>query len=124
MVKARAIRIRWHADHPPLPLGYRWCGHAPYAHNASSLPHRRHHQWKQPTAAQMRARLDARRHLGLCDRLPAAAPARPLRLHPPAPASRPGQHARPVSPAQHSRGRYPDKPSPGRREPYPREAAA
>ncbi|GGL00824.1 hypothetical protein Sme01_40810 [Sphaerisporangium melleum] len=73
----RAIRIRWRRDAPPLPLGCRWCGHPPYDHRAHTLPHRRHHQWEQPTAAQMRARLDARRRLGGCDH-PPAVPVRPI----------------------------------------------
>ncbi|WP_424528525.1 hypothetical protein ACOZ38_02500 [Sphaerisporangium viridialbum] len=117
MTKARAIRIRWQADRPPLPLGCRWCGHAPYAHDASSLPHRRHHQWEQPTVAQVHARLATRRRLGLCASFPAAAPTRPLKVHPPA---TPGRHARTGdAPVSHGRGRAPDTPPLiGGREPY------
>lgn len=29
MSKIRTIRVRWGAEAPPLPLGCRWCGHAP-----------------------------------------------------------------------------------------------
>ncbi|MEU8201562.1 hypothetical protein [Streptosporangium sp. NPDC049046] len=39
----KIIRVRWHAERPPSPLGCRWCGHPPYAHNAASLPHRPGH---------------------------------------------------------------------------------
>ncbi|RCG31363.1 hypothetical protein DQ384_11685 [Sphaerisporangium album] len=114
-------RIRWGADAPPLPLGCRWCGHPPYAHDASSLPHRRHHQWEQPTPAQMRARLDARRRLGLGASLPAAAPVRPLKLQPPV-APRPGRHARPLPVTTSSGGRRsPDRVTPDPRGPYRRE---
>ncbi|MEV6982427.1 hypothetical protein AB0M95_14360 [Sphaerisporangium sp. NPDC051017] len=94
-----------------MPLGCRWCGHPAYAHDASSLPHRRHHQWEQPTPAQMRARLDARRRLGLGGSLPVAAPVRPLRLHPPAVAHLP-RHARPLTsavPFDHVRSPGPDR---------------
>ncbi|RCG29865.1 hypothetical protein DQ384_16965 [Sphaerisporangium album] len=121
MRKPRVIRIRWGAEAPPLPLGCRWCGHPPYAHDASSLPHRRHHQWEQPTPAQMRARLDARRRLGLGVSLPAAAPVRPLKLQPPM-APRPGRHARPLPvPASSGGRRSPDRVPPGPRGPYQRE---
>ncbi|WP_181871270.1 hypothetical protein [Sphaerisporangium album] len=131
----RAVRVRWSADAPPLPLGCRWCGHAPYAHDSASLPHRRHHEWEQPTAAQMRARLSARRRLGLCATPYAAAPSRPLEVHPPAAAPRPGRlherpvtapHGRPVaSPLPAGRGRAPDTaPSGNRRTPYWQGAAA
>ncbi|GGK74873.1 hypothetical protein Sme01_34490 [Sphaerisporangium melleum] len=81
----RLVRIRHGADAPPKPLGCRWCGHPPYAHDAQSLPHRRRHEWEHPTNAQMRARLDARRRLGLCG-TPPASPARPP-VHPLATAS-------------------------------------
>ncbi|MEV6979746.1 hypothetical protein AB0M95_00520 [Sphaerisporangium sp. NPDC051017] len=97
-----------------MPLGCRWCGHPPYAHDAASLPHRRHHEWEQPTAAQMRARLDARRRLGLCDSLPSAAPVRP-RMVPPSADPYSGRHARPV-PVAASHGQ--DPPPAVRRESY------
>ncbi|MEU8265838.1 hypothetical protein AB0B89_01620 [Sphaerisporangium sp. NPDC049002] len=93
MSKPRTIRVRHHA--PPRPLGCRWCGHPPYAHDAGSLPHR-HHQWEHPTNAQMRARLDARRHLALSGSFPAPPASRPpervrpaVRPQPPACASTP-----------------------------------
>ncbi|MGS2645449.1 hypothetical protein [Streptosporangium sp. G12] len=71
----KIIRVRWHAEQPPSPLGCRWCGHPPYAHDAASLPHRPGHLWEQPTPAQVRTRMTARRRLGLCGRLPSAVPA-------------------------------------------------
>ncbi|WP_326644073.1 hypothetical protein OG884_09185 [Streptosporangium sp. NBC_01755] len=128
MAKVRAIRIRWNADSPPLPLGCRWCGHAPYAHEARSLPHRRDHLWEQPTSQQVCARMAARRLLGLGGRLPVTAPSRPLKVHPPAAPSqvRPGRHARPVAVIDaYGGGRSPDTTSPPwRREPYRRGVAA
>lgn len=72
----RPIRVRWHADQPPMPLGCRWCGHPPYAHEATSLPHRAHHHWEQPTPAQVHARMTARRRLNLSSH-PAAHPIHP-----------------------------------------------
>lgn len=82
MPKLRAIRIRWHADQPPMPLGCRWCGNAPYAHDDASLAHRAHHGWEHPTVAQVRARMAARRRLGLGRQMPQVAPARPsIRPH-------------------------------------------
>lgn len=90
----RLVRIRHHADTPPKPLGCRWCGHPPYAHDASSLPHRRHHEWEHPTTVQMRARLDARRRLGQCGPVPVPVPERPLRIHPPVVPVRLGRHTR------------------------------
>lgn len=126
MSKIRTIRVRWGADAPPLPLGCRWCGHAPYAHEAHSLPHRRDHLWEQPTPRQVCARMAARRRLGLCGPMPAAVPVRPLRVRPPAVAPlRPGRHARPVPAAvAHGRVRPPEVVSLPRREPYRREAMA
>lgn len=122
----RLIRVRHHADTPPKPLGCRWCGHPPYAHDAKTLPHRRHHQWEHPTTAQMRARLDARKRLGLYGPIPAAAPARPVKVHPPAVAPRLGRHPGPTAPATpRGLGRAPDTPpSVGTRQPYRRGVAA
>ncbi|MER5628545.1 hypothetical protein ABT061_46765 [Streptosporangium sp. NPDC002544] len=125
MSKIRTIRIRWKADAPPLPLGCRWCGHAPYAHDASTLPHRRDHHWEQPTPRQVCARMATRRRLGLCRPLPASA--RPLKVHPPiVPAQpRPGHHARTMTaPATHGRGRAPDTSPQRRYEPHRREVLA
>ncbi|GII63287.1 hypothetical protein Skr01_33720 [Sphaerisporangium krabiense] len=122
----RLVRIRHRADAPPKPLGCRWCGHPPYAHDAGSLPHRHGHEWEHPTTAQMRARLDARRRLGLAGRFPAAVPARPAAVHPPAAAPRLARHARPAVPAiPRGVGRAPDTPPPvGAREPHRVGAAA
>ncbi|MFI6800335.1 hypothetical protein [Streptosporangium canum] len=89
----RTIRVRWSADQPPMPLGCRWCGHPPYAHEAASLPHRAHHDWQQPTSAQVHARMTVRRRLGLCGRPPMTTPPRPL-LRPEHPAVSPGRHRR------------------------------
>ncbi|GAA3443946.1 hypothetical protein [Planomonospora venezuelensis] len=126
MSKVRAIRVRWRADAPPLPLGCRWCGHAPYSHEARSLPHRRDHLWEQPTPAQVHARTTARRRLGLGGPVPPAAPRCPLEVRPPAvPEARPGFRARPVpAAAVHGRGRSPDGVSPPSREPYRRAVTA
>ncbi|WP_406311727.1 hypothetical protein OHA77_23850 [Streptosporangium sp. NBC_01639] len=95
----RITRVRWHAEQPPTPLGCRWCGHPPYAHDAATLPHRPGHQWEQPTNPQVRARMAVRRHLGLCDR-PFPGTAKPVtarspRFHPPAPPVSRGHQARP-----------------------------
>ncbi|MEU9888686.1 hypothetical protein [Sphaerisporangium sp. NPDC051011] len=122
----RLIRVRHRADAPPRPLGCRWCGHPPYDHDASTLPHRRHHQWEHPTTAQMRARLDARRRLGLGGSFPVW-PSRPARVHPAVAAQRiAALHERPVAAAAASgRGRAPDTPPwSDRRTPYRRGAAA
>ncbi|MEU9831528.1 hypothetical protein AB0D67_08295 [Streptosporangium sp. NPDC048047] len=116
----RIIRVRWHAEQPPTPLGCRWCGHPPYAHDTHGLPHRPGHLWEQPTPAQVRARMTARRRLGLCDRpFPGTikpTTARSSRLfHSPtgSPVSRPamgfstgqGRHARPAATAVTPYGR-------------------
>lgn len=133
----RPIRVRWHADQPPMPLGCRWCGHPPYAHEAASLPHRPHHHWEQPTAAQVHARMNARRRLRLCDRPPAAVPVRPLAWpepptsmpvrpfpRPESPAVFPGRHRRPhqpmtTAPTPYRRDRPPSTPvSSGGRDLY------
>ncbi|MFF3443230.1 hypothetical protein [Streptosporangium sp. NPDC002721] len=137
----RIVRIRWHAEQPPSPLGCRWCGHPPYAHDAASLPHRPGHLWEQPTPVQVRTRMTARRRLGLCGRLPSAVP--PVQTAPTAPnpfttvtarpTSRPfagspagrGRHARPAAMGapphgQPSYGRESPgvRPWPGKREAY------
>ncbi|WP_344967492.1 hypothetical protein [Streptosporangium fragile] len=127
--------MRWHANRPPMPLGCRWCGHPPYAHEAASLPHRAHHDWEQPTPAQVHARTAARRRLGLCDRPPVPTPVRPL-LPPVSPAVSPGRHRRqehpdPATAVPYRRGGPPGAriPSGGRephrrREPYREGTAA
>ncbi|WP_343969077.1 hypothetical protein, partial [Streptosporangium amethystogenes] len=116
----KIIRIRWHAEQPPTPLGCRWCGHPPYAHDAASLPHRPTHLWEQPTPAQVRARMTARRRLGLCGRLPAPAMSTTMAPRPTSrslagsPTGR-GRHSRPAP----SYGREsPPGVRPGRREAY------
>lgn len=72
----RRTVVRHNADRPPLPLACRWCGHPPYAHHADSVPSRPRHFYEPPTAAQMRARANVRRRLGLSRRFPAPPPAR------------------------------------------------
>lgn len=127
----RVIRVRWHAEQPPMPLGCRWCGHPPYAHEGASLPHRPRHEWEQPTPAQVHARMSARRRLGSGGRLPMATPVcRPLPS--PEPSQIPsesyvitaGRHRRnaepvPASAVPYRRGRAPGtRHSPGERQPY------
>ncbi|MEU4836020.1 hypothetical protein [Streptosporangium sp. NPDC023615] len=133
----KIVRVRWHAGQPPSPLGCRWCGHPPYAHDAASLPHRPGHLWEQPTPAQVRTRMVARRRLGLCGRLPAPAPVTghvtpnplttvPLRAQAhPAPGSPTGRgrHARPpvMAVPPHRQESPPGvRPWTGRRESYRR----
>ncbi|WP_197048481.1 hypothetical protein [Streptosporangium roseum] len=119
----RPIRVRWSADQPPMPLGCRWCGHPPYAHEAASLPHRAHHDWQQPTSAQVHARMTVRRRLGLCGRPPVTTPPRPL-PRPEYPAVSPGRHRRQeqavaATAAPYRRGRPPGTRTPsGGPEPY------
>jgi len=115
----KIIRVRWHAERPPSPLGCRWCGHPPYAHDAASLPHRPGHLWEQPTPTQVRTRMNARRRLGLCGRPPAPSAPATATPRPPShpltssPAIR-GRHARPATPPY---GREsPPGTRPGRRE--------
>lgn len=108
----RRTSVRHAATRPPLPLGCRWCGHPPYAHQASSLARDPHHLYEPPTTTQMRCRADVRRRLGLAGRFPAPAPARYVRpavasmLPIEAAAARAVQIARPAAPLL------------GRREPY------
>ncbi|GII81520.1 hypothetical protein Sru01_65020 [Sphaerisporangium rufum] len=89
-----------------MPLGCRWCGHPPYAHDAASLPHSPHHAYEPPTRAQADARMRARRRLGL-NRFPA--PTRPARVHQPvlgpAHPARPTRSARPAVAYPGGRGR-------------------
>ncbi|MEU8202746.1 hypothetical protein [Streptosporangium sp. NPDC049046] len=128
----RPIRVRWHADRPPMPLGCRWCGHPPYAHEATSLPHRARHHWEQPTPAQVHARMTVRRRLGLSGHPPVATPIRaipaptppavsPVRL----PEVSPGRHRRPepsgvtVAAVPYRRGRPPGPRTPsGKHTPH------
>ncbi len=109
----RILRIRHGADTPPRPLGCRWCGHPPYAHDDQAALPGRPHSWTHPTNRQMAARLTLQRRLGLCGAFPSAPPSRPLRVAPPAGVriGRPGA-------AAPGRGRSPDTPARSRREPY------
>ncbi len=138
----RPIRVRWHANRPPMPLGCRWCGHPPYAHEAASLPHRAHHHWEQPTTAQVHARMSVRRRLSLSSRPPVTTPVRtipgstvpgptasvafPVRP----PEGFPGRHRRPeqavaTAAVPYRRGRPPNPRTPsGRHAPYRQGATA
>lgn len=109
---ARRSHVRHTAARPPLPLGCRWCGHPPYAHQASSLARDPHHLYEPPTTAQMRRRADVRRRLGLASRFPVPAPARCVRptVAPMLPIE--------AAAARAVRGGRPSAPPPGRREPY------
>ncbi|MFF5108326.1 hypothetical protein [Streptosporangium sp. NPDC000509] len=127
----RPIRVRWHADRPPMPLGCRWCGHPPYAHEAASLPHRARHHWEQPTPAQVYARMTVRRRLNLSSRPPVSTPIRTI-PNPTASAAlparsvavSPGRHRRPeqpgvTAPVPYRRGRPPSTRTPsGKHAPY------
>ncbi|MFJ9420776.1 hypothetical protein [Streptomyces sp. NPDC101249] len=53
--------IRWPNGVTPAPGGCRWCGRAEYGHMQSWLPGRGFHRWTQPTQAQIKARMLARR---------------------------------------------------------------
>lgn len=126
----RPIRVRWHANRPPMPLGCRWCGHPPYAHEAASLPHRAHHHWEQPTPAQVHARMSVRRRLNLSGRPPVATPIRPTPTDFPArsPEVSPGRHRRPDQPVAttsvpYRRGRPPGPRTP-KHTPYRQGATA
>ncbi|MEU8038869.1 hypothetical protein [Streptosporangium sp. NPDC049078] len=101
----RPIRVRWHADQPPMPLGCRWCGHPPYAHEAASLPHRAHHHWEQPTPSQVHARMTVRRRLNLSSRPPVSTPIRTI-PGPTASAALPTRSVA-VSPGRHRRPEQP-----------------
>ncbi|MEV4747919.1 hypothetical protein AB0K21_16205 [Streptosporangium sp. NPDC049248] len=134
--------MRWHTDRPPMPLGCRWCGHPPYAHEAASLPHRAHHHWEQPTPAQVHARMTIRRRLDLSGRPPVTTPIRaipgPTVPGPTAPAAfpawssevSPGRHRRPeqavtTAAVPYRRGRPPSTRTPsGRHTPYRQGATA
>ncbi|MEV4748282.1 hypothetical protein AB0K21_18070 [Streptosporangium sp. NPDC049248] len=102
----RVIRMRFSGDRPPAPLGCRWCGHSPYAHDDRCLPHRQAHGYERPTPAQFRARLAEWWRLGFAGRLSGSASVRP----PGEMRAAPGQ-ARPAesgSLSSYGRGRPPD----------------
>jgi hypothetical protein len=55
--------IRWPDGRPPTPFGCRWCGIAQgWTHCQLWIPGRGFHTWKQPTQAQIKARMLARRN--------------------------------------------------------------
>ncbi len=129
----RLVRMRFDADRPPAPLGCRWCGHSPYAHDDRCLPHRPRHDYDRPTHAQFRARLAEWWRLGFARRMSSAAPVGPpgrtLSSDAfPRGASGQGLHSRfeemaiAGSTGPSGRGRPPDGSLPARyREPYPHE---
>ncbi|WP_181871062.1 hypothetical protein [Sphaerisporangium album] len=88
------------------------------------MPQRRHHQWEHPTTAQMRARLEARKRLGLYGPF-LAGPFRPVRVRPFA-IAHPGRQPWPAASALSvGIGRAPDIPPPiGSRGPSRRGVAA
>lgn len=53
--------IRWPHGAAPTPSGCRWCGIPEYGHMQRWLPRRGFHEWEQPTQAQIKARMIARR---------------------------------------------------------------
>ncbi|WP_439947261.1 hypothetical protein [Streptomyces sp. BBFR109] len=53
--------IRWPHGTTPPPFGCRWCGQEQRVHGRTYLPRRGHHTWEQPTEAQIKARMLARR---------------------------------------------------------------
>jgi hypothetical protein len=55
--------IRWPDGRPPTPFGCRWCGIARgWDHCQLWIPGRGFHVWQQPTQAQIKARMLARRN--------------------------------------------------------------
>ena len=54
--------IRWPHGTAPTPGGCRWCGLGEYGHMQWWLPGRGFHCWEQPTQAQIKARMVARRN--------------------------------------------------------------
>lgn len=53
---------RWTNDNPPTPFGCRWCGAEQRFHGRRNLRGRNSHCWVQPTQAQIKARMLARRN--------------------------------------------------------------
>ncbi|MFB8772154.1 hypothetical protein [Streptomyces broussonetiae] len=53
--------IRWPEGRPPTPFGCRWCGAEQRGHGRRSLRGQSPHTWEQPTQAQIKARMLARR---------------------------------------------------------------
>lgn len=54
--------VRWPEGQPPTPFGCRWCGTEQRFHGRRSLRGRNSHRWVQPTQAQIKARMLARRN--------------------------------------------------------------
>jgi hypothetical protein len=55
-------QIRWPHGTTPTPFGCRWCGREERAHGCWYMPRRGFHTWVQPTQAQIKARMLARRN--------------------------------------------------------------
>ncbi|MFC9681336.1 hypothetical protein [Streptomyces sp. NPDC056948] len=53
--------VRWPEGRPPIPFGCRWCGTQQGHHGRSYMRGRGMHGWEQPTQAQIKARMLARR---------------------------------------------------------------
>lgn len=53
--------IRWPHGRFPTPFGCRWCGYEQGRHGHLFMPRRGLHRWVQPTQAQIKARMLARR---------------------------------------------------------------
>jgi hypothetical protein len=54
--------VRWPDGRPPTPFGCRWCGAEQRFHGRRNLRGRNSHRWVQPTQAQIKARMVARRN--------------------------------------------------------------
>lgn len=54
--------VRWPEGQPPAPFGCRWCGAEQRFHGRRNLRGRNSHGWVQPTQAQIKARMLARRN--------------------------------------------------------------
>lgn len=54
--------IRWPDGQPPTPFGCRWCGTEQGGHGHRWMPGKGMHVWVQPTQAQIKARMVARRN--------------------------------------------------------------
>lgn len=54
--------VRWPEGQPPTPFGCRWCGAEQRFHGLRNLRGRNSHRWVQPTQAQIKARMLARRN--------------------------------------------------------------
>jgi hypothetical protein len=54
--------VRWPHGTVPTPFGCRWCGREERSHACLFMPRRGYHNWEQPTEAQIKARMLARRN--------------------------------------------------------------